>query len=204
MGFPPHAVVPAPAAVGRGRCDVLLLVLPGGLTEHFAEHVGVPYLRAVLLGAGVRAEQFLPERNVSAEGLAVALKALRPAIVGLTIYETNLCACRAATQVVRRTLPEAVIMAGGPSATFSPAETLELVGADACLRGAGEARFRRVVEAVLGACEARSHLPELLAEIPGSRSAWCEPWTTQPSGAAASTGRSRTSSTFRTRSPGLK
>ena len=159
-------VARAPGA-GRGRSDVLFLAPPGGETEHFAEHLGVAYLRATLLGSGVRSEQLLPEGNVSAAGLALALGELRPAIVGLTVYEANLRTCRAAAQVVRRTLPEAVIVAGGPNATFSPAETLELLGVDACLRGAGEARLPRLAEVVLGASEARAHLSGLLAEIPG-------------------------------------
>jgi radical SAM superfamily enzyme YgiQ (UPF0313 family) len=163
----PTALVARPTESAQARCDVLFVVLPGGEIDRFAEHLGVAYLRAVLEGAGVRARQFLPDRIVSAVGLAAALAESRPAMVGLTVYETNLLASRAATQVIRKTLPEAVIVAGGPNATFSPAETLELLGVDACLRGAGEVRARGVAEAVLGASRARSRLPELLAGIPG-------------------------------------
>jgi anaerobic magnesium-protoporphyrin IX monomethyl ester cyclase len=160
-----------PGARPRGsvqaRCDVLFVVPPGGETDRFAEHLGVAYLRAVLEGAGIRARQLLPQRNPSAVGLAAALAESRPAMVGLTVYETNLRACRSAARVIRQTLPEAVVVAGGPNATFSPVETQELLGVDACLRGAGEERVRRVAEAVLGAHQARPRLPELLSAIPG-------------------------------------
>jgi hypothetical protein len=163
----PRTAAARPRGSVQARCDVLFLAPPGGQTDRFAEHLGVAYLRAVLGRDGVRARQLLPERNPSAVGLAAALGEARPAMVGLTVYESNLHACRAAARVVREALPEAILLAGGPNATFSPQETLELLGADACLRGAGEARLPQMASALLGASRARSRLPGLLADIPG-------------------------------------
>jgi radical SAM superfamily enzyme YgiQ (UPF0313 family) len=155
------------AAAPASGLDLLFVVPPGGQTASFPEHLGVAFLRAMLAREGVRAEQLLPPRNLSAHGLAAILEARRPPIVGVTVYESNLRACRAVTAVVRRCLPETVVVAGGPNATFSPEETLELVDGDVALRGAGEARIAPLARAILGAERARRRLPELLARLPG-------------------------------------
>jgi hypothetical protein len=59
-----------------------------------------------------------------------------------------------------------VLLAGGPNATFSTEETLDLLGVDACLRGAGEGTIARLVAALLGARAPLARLPALLSDIP--------------------------------------
>jgi radical SAM superfamily enzyme YgiQ (UPF0313 family) len=145
---------------------VLFLLPPGGVAPWFAEHLGTAFLRAVLARDGIASEQLLPARNPSLPELARMVRERRPAFVGLTAYESNLRACRALVQVVRQEAPAAVVAVGGPNATFSPEETLELLGADVCVRGAGEGTIAGIVQAILGAPSPRSCLPDLFAPFP--------------------------------------
>lgn len=146
--------------------SVLFVMPPGGVVSFFAEHLGTAFLRTMLARAGIRSQQYLPDRYVSLTEFARFLEERRPPIVGFTAYETNLRACRAMARVVREAFPEAVVMVGGPNATFSPEETLDLLQADLCLRGAGEGTIVAIVQAILGADRPRRRLPDLLAEIP--------------------------------------
>ena len=146
--------------------SVLFVMPPGGVIPWFAEHLGAAFLRAMLARAGIGSLPYLPERNVSLGAFASFLSEARPRVVGLTAYESNLRACGALSRAVRETLPEAVVIAGGPNATFSPEETLALAGADVCLRGAGEGTIAGIVQAILGADRPRRRLPELLSAFP--------------------------------------
>lgn len=153
----------------RARADapVVFVLPPGGLVPYFSEHLGTAFLRAVLARAGIAARAYLPRRNTSLAEFATFLRETRPRVVGLTAYETNLRACAALAGVVRETLPEAVLAVGGPNATFTPEETLDLLGADLCLRGAAEASVVALASAVLGAERPRARLAGLLARVPG-------------------------------------
>jgi anaerobic magnesium-protoporphyrin IX monomethyl ester cyclase len=146
--------------------SVLFVMPPGGVIPSYKEHLGIAFLRAMLARSGIAAEQYLPARSEALPAFARLLATRRPRVVGFTAYESNLRGCRAMARVVRACLPEAVLLVGGPNATFSPEETLELLGADACLRGAGEGTIAPVVSAILGAPDARRRLPELLAAVP--------------------------------------
>jgi len=148
------------------RTSAVFVMPPGGVISHFSEHLGTGFLRTMLMRAGIPSQQYLPAGDVSLATFARFLDQLRPAVVGFTAYETNLRACRAMTRVVRETLPEAVVMVGGPNATFSPEETLDLLKADMCLRGAGEGTIVAIVQAILGADRSRHWLPDLLVGIP--------------------------------------
>lgn len=148
------------------RDSVLFVLPPGGATPYFAEHLGTAFLRAVLLRAEMRSAQYLPRRNPSLSGFASYLSEHRPAVIGITAYESNLRASRALVRTVREALPGAVVVVGGPNATFSPDETLELLGADLCLRGAGEGTIDELVRRILGDPVPRPRLAELLRDVP--------------------------------------
>lgn len=148
-----------------GSPSAVFVMPPGGVVPYFAEHLGTAFLRTMLAREGIPSAQYLPRRNVPLPAFARFLSEHRPAVVGLTAYESNLRGCRAMARAVRERLPEALVIVGGPNATFSPEETLELVGADACLRGAGEGTIVRIVQAMLGA-EGPRRPAELLADVP--------------------------------------
>jgi len=148
------------------RDEVLFVLPPGGLAPGFREHLGAAFVRAVLADAGVSTRQYREPRDVGLRTFAHHLERHAPAVVGLTAYDTNLRACRALADVVRRTLPEALVVVGGPNATFTPDETLAYVGADVCVRGAGEATAVDLARAVLGVTRPRAGLADRLAGVP--------------------------------------
>jgi radical SAM superfamily enzyme YgiQ (UPF0313 family) len=151
--------------VAADHASVLFAMPPGGQVPHFSEHIGTAFLRAVLAREGVSARQYLPEVNPTLRGFAATLAEQRPAVVGFTAYETNLRTCRAMIRTVRETLPEAVVLVGGPNATFTPEETLELLDADACVRGAAEATIPVLAKAILGSEAPRRRLPGLVSGV---------------------------------------
>ncbi len=150
---------------GKGL-EVLFVMPPGGVVQRFSESIGTAFLRATLADAGIASGQYAPGRNGALGAFARFLRHCRPSLVGFTAYESNLRACRAMARAAREALPEAVIAVGGPNATFSPEETLELLGADVCLRGAGEGAIAPVAKAVLGAARPLRRLAERLAAVP--------------------------------------
>jgi len=150
----------------RSSCAVLFVMAPGGMSRTFPEHLGTAFLRTVLRRAGIASCQYLPTRSPSLRGFSGFLAESRPQVVGFTVYESNLTISRAMVQAVRETLPESVVLVGGPNATFSPDETLNLVRADGCLRGAGEGTIVTLVRKVLGSESASTRLPDLLKDVP--------------------------------------
>ncbi len=134
--------------------------------RYFPEHLGTAFLRTVLRRAGIDSRQYLPKKNPSLAGFADFLRESTPQVVGLTVYESNINVSRALVRVVRETLPGSVIAVGGPNATFTPEETLSLLGADVCLRGAGEGTIVSIVQRILGSDSASTRFPDLLRDVP--------------------------------------
>jgi radical SAM superfamily enzyme YgiQ (UPF0313 family) len=139
---------------------------PGGFVRHFPEHLGTAYLRAILRRARISSRQYLPEKNPGLSGFAGFLRELRPRVVGFTVYESNLNVSRAMVGAAREALPGSTILVGGPNATFSPEDTLDLVEADGCLRGAAEGTIVSLVDRILGSTRAPVGLADLLRDVP--------------------------------------
>ena len=146
-------------------CPVLFVMAPGGTTHRFPEHLGTAFLRTVLLRAGIGSGQYLPEGGPGLVEFANTLRELRPRMVGFTVYEANLRVSRAMVEIVREAIPDCVVAVGGPNATFTPEETLGLLGADLCLRGAGEGTIVSLVERVLGS-DSVSRVLDRLQDVP--------------------------------------
>src|SRR5512144_18606 len=138
---------------------------PGGTARRFPEHLGTAFLRTVLLRAGIDSRQYIPEGSPGVVEFADTLRDLRPRLVGFTVSETNLRVSRAMVEAVREAIPDCVVAVGGPNATFTPEETLELLGADLCLRGAGEGTIVSLVERILGS-DSRSRVVDRLEDVP--------------------------------------
>jgi radical SAM superfamily enzyme YgiQ (UPF0313 family) len=153
------------SAVTPSGCPVLFVMAPGGTTRRFPEHLGTAFLRTVLLRAGIDSRQYMPEGSPGLSEFADTLRELRPRLVGFTVYETNLRVSRAMVETVREAIPGCVVAVGGPNATFTPDETLELLGADVCLRGAGEGTIVSLVEQILGS-DSGSRTPDRLRDVP--------------------------------------
>ena len=146
-------------------CPVLFVMAPGGTARWFPEHLGTAFLRTVLLRAGIDSRQYMPEGSPGLVDFANTLRELRPRLVGFTVYESNLRVSRAMVETAREAIPGCVVAVGGPNATFTPDETLELLEADLCLRGAGEGTIVSLVEGVLGS-DSRSSVVDRLEDVP--------------------------------------
>lgn len=146
-------------------CPVLFVMAPGGITRRFPEHLGTAFLRTVLLRAGIGSRQYLPKGAPGSVEFANTLRDLRPRLVGFTVYEANLGVSRAMVETVRETLADCVVAVGGPNATFTPEETLDLLDADLCLRGAGEGTIVALVERILGS-DSDSRVLDRLQDVP--------------------------------------
>lgn len=143
---------------------VLFVMAPGGITRHFPEHLGTAFLRAVLADCHINSAQYLPENTLSLCSFTQYLLEHRPALVGFTAYETNLAVTRAMISAVRDALPDAVVLVGGPNATFTPEETLRILRPDGCVRGAAEAVIVPIVQRILGRVGAKSP-PQILGDV---------------------------------------
>ena len=146
--------------------SALFVMAPGGITRRFPESLGAAFLRTVLRRAGIASQQYIPDRNPSLRGFGEFLREVSPRLLGFTVYESNLTVSRAMVEAARDALPDAVVLAGGPNATFTPGETLDLVGADLCMRGAGEGTIVTLADRILGAESPAARLCELLGDVP--------------------------------------
>ncbi len=85
----------------------------------------------------------------SPRGVATFLQDFAPRLVGFGTYQRNLLHVWALAALVRRVLPEAAVIIGGPQATFLPDEALEAMPEiDYVSRAEGELVIRSVAEAV--------------------------------------------------------
>lgn len=89
----------------------------------------------------VRADFFLGQES---SACAAGIAALRPALVGFSIYVWNRSMCRELSEELRRILPGITIFAGGPEATADPQGVLAETGFDFLISGEGEAPFAAV------------------------------------------------------------
>ena len=74
------------------------------------------------------------------------IRCCRPDVVAVSVMSAKLPAAQSVVAVVRETLPEAIIVIGGPHATLDPKDTIDKTGADYVVRGEGEQTFAELVE----------------------------------------------------------
>ncbi len=110
--------------------------------------VGVGYIHAYLRSRGVPAVV----ANFSAMGPAKVRRILlaeKPGIVGISCFTFNRRASLALARLVRRTLPRATIVLGGPHATHAAASLMkEHPEIDICVAGEGELTLERLARTI--------------------------------------------------------
>lgn len=110
-----------------------------GQRGSFGSHLGVGYLRAALAESGLRSVQYLNPRPGTLAEVARDLVALRPGILGLTVYDANAPLCLALARCVKRENPGIKVVWGGPTVTFGARELLARHDAiDLCVLGESE------------------------------------------------------------------
>ncbi len=109
------------------------------------------------LGAGVRAyAKLLHEVAVldatvgqSEEGLLSAIAEQKPSLVGFCAYIWNITAIRHLLPRLKRLLPEAVIVLGGPEVSYTVGQVLaDMLEVDCVLSGEGERPFAQLLDAL--------------------------------------------------------
>ncbi len=114
--------------------------------------VSLGHIGAALAGAGheIRVVSIGQSSTVSLSGLTSFLREFQPELVGFGTYQRNLPHVIALSRLVKKTLPRASIVLGGPQASLMPDEGLAaLRDVDFLCRGEGEAAVQRIAEAVL-------------------------------------------------------
>lgn len=109
------------------------------------------FLKAYLLAHGtsfspgqVSLVDLFPDDPV--EECLAAITATEPAAVGFSVYLWNREKCGEVAAAVRRTLPHALVFAGGPEATACPGAVLAEEAYDFAIVGEGEIPFLRAME----------------------------------------------------------
>ena len=131
----------------------VLLVNPpppkGALSEELqAPHIGLAYLAAVLERAGHKA-WVIDSHPLGLEGLRllpVIARAIKPDVVGVTATTYTVNQAYEAIRALKREVPWARVLMGGPHVTFMDAEALSTGLVDAVVRGEGEETLLEVLE----------------------------------------------------------
>ena len=130
--------------------DILFMAPPGGDIGRFKQQIGLAFLQSVLDDVGIKSTQFTPKKNPSMGEISNYLSKVRPRIIGLTVYESNIDICHSVSKMAKSVLKDVIIVVGGPSATFSPIDVMDRTSADICNRGAGEGIVTEMVQSILG------------------------------------------------------
>ena len=130
--------------------EVVFVAPPGGDIGCLEQQLGLSFLQTVLNHSGISSTQFKPHRLPSLAEFACQMNNIMPTILGLTVYDSNIDMCRTIANVSRSVCKDLIIIAGGPSATFSPIEVMDRIGTDVCFRGAGEGTISIIAENIVG------------------------------------------------------
>ena len=126
-------------------------------------HLGAAYIRAFLGRHGIRCQQYLAGPTRSLDAIADDLSDSSPAFVGFTVFDRNFHVTRVLAEKVRKRLPKALIVAGGPTATFSYELLLRSSSAfDICVLHHGEEPALSILHTLLsGETSKLAQIPRL-------------------------------------------
>lgn len=120
-------------------------MFPPGMEFHsfdnpsFVNHLGLAYIQAYLIKNGITSKQVTPPMGSTLNDCVDQLISTDAKIIGFTCYDNNYFLIRAIASLIKRRRPDSVLIAGGPTATFSDelilANTPEI---DICVRYEGE------------------------------------------------------------------
>jgi radical SAM superfamily enzyme YgiQ (UPF0313 family) len=114
--------------------------------------VSLGYIGAALAGSGhdVRIVSIGQSSTVSLSGFEGFLEEFQPSLVGFGTYQRNLPHVIGLARLIKKALPRAAIVLGGPQASLMPDEGLAaLPDIDFLCRGEGEAVIQEIAEAIL-------------------------------------------------------
>ncbi|MBZ5554515.1 MAG: B12-binding domain-containing radical SAM protein [Acidobacteriia bacterium] len=133
------------------RPDIVFVFPPAyGSLGAFRSHLGVAYLRGALARDGIVTAQYHNDNPGPVDAVAAEILALKPQIVGFTVYDTNFPTALALARSIKRRRPGVRVVLGGPTATFCSKQILERHQViDACLLGEAEETGARIFAKLL-------------------------------------------------------
>jgi anaerobic magnesium-protoporphyrin IX monomethyl ester cyclase len=130
--------------MAKDAFDVAFMFPPGNESRFFKlrsfeHHLGVAYIQAYLAKHGFTSKQVTPTLGSTLSDCVEQLIATDAKIIGFTCYDSNYFLVRTIASIIKARKPKTIVIAGGPTATFS--DDLLLNNApdiDLCVRFEGE------------------------------------------------------------------
>jgi radical SAM protein with 4Fe4S-binding SPASM domain len=130
--------------------DVAFMFPPGGRIGSFQHHLGMAYIQTLLAKYGHKSRQVIPPPESTLEECAEHLIATNAPIIGFSCYDTNCYLIRSLAYHIKRKRPSTVVIAGGPTVTFSDENILtHIPEIDIVVRFEGEITTLELVSAIL-------------------------------------------------------
>lgn len=125
----------------------ITLVYPG-ISFHASPPLGIGYIAAVLMEKGYPVDVI--DFNVAGkkEGVRKKIEKSKPDIVGFSVMTTFVEEGLEWAKIIKRLLPNTIIVFGGPHASVMPIETLSNPSVDICVIGEGEYTMLDLVRAI--------------------------------------------------------
>lgn len=125
--------------MGKEKYEIVFVFPPSPYGRFFKCHLGVGYVQAYLEERGTPSIQYTTAKHMNVETLVKELVNLSSNIIGFTCYDSNYYNVRILANQIKNKKPDTLIIAGGPTATFSDEFILnDCLGMDVCVRGEGE------------------------------------------------------------------
>jgi radical SAM superfamily enzyme YgiQ (UPF0313 family) len=119
--------------------------------QSFIYGLGAAYVASNLRKHGLSVLQFAPPGHLSIAEAARSILALRPRVVGFTIYTTNFDSSVLLADALKSLSPETIVVFGGPTPTTLDREVLRTApSVDICVRGYGEDIMLHLMMTIVG------------------------------------------------------
>jgi len=125
----------------------MTFIFPNNLNGNLDYYLGANYIIAFLKSKSIYTKQFVIKRPVGMEEIVELLLEKQSRIIGFTCFHTNHHLVKILSRQIKIRRPDILIIAGGPTATFSDKELLkDLPQIDICVRGEGEHTTFELIE----------------------------------------------------------
>jgi anaerobic magnesium-protoporphyrin IX monomethyl ester cyclase len=123
----------------KEKPEIVFVFPPSLYGQYFNHHLGVGYIQAYLQDRGITSIQYVPTKRLNVETLAREIVEYGSKIVGFTCYDSNYYNVRILARAIKKIKADTLIIAGGPTATFSDEFILkDCPEIEVCVRGEGE------------------------------------------------------------------
>ncbi|MEM3249278.1 MAG: radical SAM protein, partial [Conexivisphaerales archaeon] len=125
--------------------DVLLINPPQNAELKTLLELHGPPMASMYLAGYVRAKGYTPKildldmENMAEEQVTSYVSSLSPKVVGMTAFTSTVKAAYRLLSAIKKAVPDALTVIGGPHVTFMPDEALSQEGIDVAAMGEGEA-----------------------------------------------------------------